>query len=105
MGKIDQKEIECRVTQAAVELHASQAWLFGSYARGDAGDNSDVDILFVIDSGHASRMQLIRSARHSLRDWHVAKDILVYQGKEFEGWKNVVGSLCYRVRQEGVQLL
>jgi len=92
MGKIDQKGIEYRIRQAAVELHASQAWLFGSYARGDSEYDSDVDILFVIDSRYASRMQMIHNARNSLRDWHVSKDILVYQEEGFDGWKRVVAS-------------
>jgi len=39
-----------------------------------------------------------------MRDWHVPKDILVYRYDEFQDWQKVVGSLCYRVKEEGVQL-
>ena len=103
MGRIDFEEIHGNVSRAAKELCASQAWLFGSYARGDATEDSDVDILFVTDDA-ASHLELIRAARKLMRDWHVPKDILVYRQDEFQDWQKVVGSLCYRVKAEGVCL-
>ena len=103
MGVIDIEEIQGEISTAAGKLHAREAWLFGSYARGEASEDSDVDILFVVDD-RSSHMKLIRSARKAMRDWHVAKDILVYRYDEFQDWQKVVGSLCYRVKEEGVQL-
>jgi len=103
MGMIDIEEIHTHISNAANKLHAREAWLFGSYARGEASENSDVDILFVVDN-QSSHMNLIRSARRLMRAWHVPKDILVYRQDEFQDWQKVVGSLCYRVKEEGVQL-
>jgi len=103
MDVIDMKEIHARVSMAASSLHAREAWLFGSYARGEASRNSDVDILFVVDDD-LPHMHLIRTARKLMRDWHVPKDILVYRSDEFQDWQKVVGSLCYRVKTEGVRL-
>jgi len=103
MGMIDIEEIRSNVSNAANKLHAREAWLFGSYARGEASEHSDVDILFVVDN-ESSHLQLIQSARALLRGWHVPKDILVYREDEFQDWQKVVGSLCYRVREEGMQL-
>jgi len=103
MGMIDIKEINTNILNAATKLHAREAWLFGSYARGQASEHSDVDILFVVDN-ELPHMDLIRSARRLMQDWHVPKDILVYRYDEFQDWKKVVGSLCYRVKEEGVQL-
>ena len=103
MGVIDVKEIHGRVSMAARRLHAREAWLFGSYARGEASENSDVDILFVVDDD-SPHLTLIRTARKLMRDWHVPKDILVYRNDEFQDWQKVVGSLCYRVKMEGVRL-
>jgi len=101
--KIDVEEIHGKVSIAAGKLHARQAWLFGSYARGEATEHSDVDILFVVD-GAASHHDLIRAARKLMRDWRVPKDVLVYRSEEFKDWQKVVGSLCYRVKREGVCL-
>ncbi len=103
MGMIDIEEIHANISNAADKLHAREAWLFGSYARGEASEGSDVDILFVVDN-ESSHLNLIRSARRLMRGWHVPKDILVYRHDEFQDWQKVVGSLCYRVKEEGVQL-
>jgi len=103
MGMIDIEEIHTNISNAAGRLHAREAWLFGSYARGEASEDSDVDILFVLDN-ESSHLNLIRTARRLMRDWHVPKDILVYRYDEFQSWQKVVGSLCYRVKEEGVQL-
>jgi len=103
MGVIDIEEIHKKVSTAAVKLHVKEAWLFGSYARGEASEDSDVDILFVVDN-NSSHLSLIGSARKAMRAWHVPKDILVYRYDEFQDWQKVVGSLCYRVKKEGVQL-
>jgi len=103
MGMIDIEEIHTQISNAANNLHAREAWLFGSYARGEASENSDVDILFVVEN-QSSHLNLIRSARKLMRTWHVPKDILVYRQDEFQDWQKVVGSLCYRVKEEGVKL-
>jgi len=103
MGVVDIEEIHNKVSTAAVKLNAKEAWLFGSYARGEASEDSDVDILFVVEN-NSSHLSLIGSARKAMRDWHVPKDILVYRKDEFQDWQKVVGSLCYRVKEEGVQL-
>jgi len=100
---INIEEINTNISSAADKLHAKEAWLFGSYARGEASENSDVDILFVVDN-QSSHLNLIRTARRLMRTWHVPKDILVYRQDEFQDWQKVVGSLCYRVKEEGVQL-
>ncbi len=103
MVKIDLEEIQGKVSSVAGKLHARQAWLFGSYAREEATENSDVDILFVVDDD-APHIDLIRTARKLMRDWRVPKDVLIYRPDEFQDWQKVVGSLCYRVKKEGVQL-
>jgi len=103
MGMIHIAEIQLNISNAADKLHAEEAWLFGSYARGEATEDSDVDILFVVNN-EASHLNLIRLARKLMRGWQVPKDILVYRHDEFHDWQKVVGSLCYRVKEEGVQL-
>jgi len=103
MGMIDIEEIHSNISNVADKLHAREAWLFGSYARGEASEDSDVDILFVVDN-ESSHLNIIRLARVLMRGWHVPKDILVYRLDEFQDWQKVVGSLCYRVKEEGVQL-
>jgi len=97
-------EIKTHICDAAAQLHAEQAWLFGSYARGEATEESDVDVMFVVNGASQSRMQHIQQVRRLLRSWKVAKDIVVYDVDEFNDWQKVVGALCYQVKKEGVHL-
>ena len=39
----------CRACNAVFEKKISDAWLYGSYARGDYDEESDVDILLTVD--------------------------------------------------------
>jgi len=99
---LTQEEIKAHITQAAKELHAQSAWLFGSYARGDAMEDSDVDMLFIVESD-LPRPKREALAYRLIRPWKVAKDILVYTPQEFDEWKSVKGSLCQRIATEGVR--
>jgi len=98
------REIEHFAQYAANVIHAKQAWLFGSFARGEASADSDVDLLFVIEKMENPRISYIQQVRKALRSWHVAKDILVYEQQEFDEWGEVSGALCHTVKHEGVVL-
>lgn len=77
--------------------------LFGSHARGDAGLDSDVDILVVIDMKGSKREKAIEIGR-VLHDIPVAKDILVSTTEEYEWRKDVTGTIEYPASHEGVIL-
>lgn len=44
---IEKKQIECWIHDLLEKYHASYAILFGSYARGEANENSDIDLIVV----------------------------------------------------------
>ncbi len=77
--------------------------LFGSRARGDAREDSDVDLLVVMktDAKPVYRSLPIRKA---LKDVHVSKDIVVYTPEEFQSWLPASASLAARAVKEGVEL-
>jgi uncharacterized protein len=66
--------------------------LFGSYARGGAGTDSDVDLLVVLRDVTARREKRldIRTALHGVG---VAKDIVVASPDEMERYRDVVGTI------------
>jgi len=97
-------EIEHFAQCAANAIHAKQVWLFGSFARGEATEDSDVDLLFVVEKMERPRIAYIQQARKALRSWHVAKDVLVYEQQEFDEWSEVAGALCHTAKHEGVIL-
>jgi uncharacterized protein len=46
---LTQEEIQKNVSDYFKDKPVKRVWLFGSYARGEADDNSDVDVLVDID--------------------------------------------------------
>ena len=77
--------------------------LCGSHARGDAGPDSDVDILVVLEIEGSKRAMTIEIGR-ILSDIPVAKDILVSTPEDYEWRKDVTGTLEYPASHEGVEL-
>jgi uncharacterized protein len=65
--------------------------LFGSYARGEAKPDSDLDLIIVEKepfSRNRSRWQEITKIRNSVSSYKVPKDILLFSIDEVEKWKN-----------------
>lgn len=74
--------------------------LFGSLARGDAGEESDVDLLVVlreIASKHDATVAILRE----LSDMPVFKDIVVTTPEEIAGRGEAIGSVLRPALMEG----
>ena len=74
--------------------------LFGSYARGDADEESDIDIL-IIQPSDLPRYKRSTPIRLALRGLFPSKDIVVYTPEEIEKWKSASTSFIASVLQEG----
>jgi predicted nucleotidyltransferase len=92
------------MAQKIVErFHPEKIILFGSYARGDASENSDVDLLVIL------RTPLPQPARSApmyslLRDYACGKDILVYAPEEVREYQALPMTLVHRALSEGIVL-
>ncbi len=84
-----------------VQLH--RLILFGSRARGDAREDSDVDLLVVMETGAKPAYRSL-PIRKALKDIHISKDIVVYTPEEFESWLPASASLPARAVKEGIEL-
>jgi predicted nucleotidyltransferase len=73
--------------------------LFGSQARGEAGPDSDVDLLVVMktDSKRRSAVEI----QVKLNGMGVPKDVIVITPDEFERRKDIVGTVAYPAHHEG----
>jgi len=60
------EEIKQRIEPVARKYGVSTIWLFGSYARGEANENSDVDLL--IEGGRIRTLFQLASLRLELED-------------------------------------
>jgi len=98
-------EILAQIVSAIVRVASpEQIILFGSHARGDAGPESDLDLL-VVESGTFDRTrsrqsELVRLWK-ALAHFMVAKDILVYNKEEVERWRGSVNHVIANALREG----
>ncbi len=94
------KLIAAMVQRIVSRFGPQKVILFGSYAKGRAGPDSDVDLLIVMP---------VRGSRHkkaveigvALHDIKVPKDLIVVTPEEFEWRKDVVGTIEWPAVREG----
>lgn len=77
--------------------------LFGSYARGNATVDSDVDLLVIAKSDEPPTKRSIPLYRE-LGDYMVPLDIIVRTPEEIEKYKEAPYSLIHAALKEGVTL-
>lgn len=93
------------MTEAIVEaVHPDRIILFGSWARGQATAQSDVDLL-IIEEGPfeeaQDRLSELTRLWRVLAPFRVPKDILLYTRSEFERWQHTSNHVIARAVREG----
>jgi len=74
--------------------------LFGSYARGAANSDSDVDLLVVMPVAGSKRRQATE-IDIALADRWLPLDLIVVTPEEFAAYKDIVGHILYPAVREG----
>jgi predicted nucleotidyltransferase len=77
--------------------------LFGSYARGDAGADSDLDLLVIVPGVQTPRQESTR-IRRALRGLLVPIDVIVATPEQIERYRDSIGLVYRAALQEGVVL-
>ena len=97
---ISEKQIRRIVNRIVRQFHPERVILFGSHARGQAGPDSDVDLLIVmpVDGQKREKQVQIRVALHDIR---IPKDIIVTTPDDFEWRKEIPGTIEYPAVKEG----
>jgi len=96
----DIQQVAKRLGQAA---NARQVILFGSYARGEATESSDVDLLIIAES-NLPRFKRSRALYKLLRPYPFGMDLLVYTPQEIETGRQSPVSFVSTVLREGKTL-
>jgi predicted nucleotidyltransferase len=78
----------------------SQVILFGSYARGDAKEDSDLDFLVIEAAPHDKFTEMVR-LRQVLRPLQIPVDVLVYSQAEIDQQQNSCATAVYWALREG----
>ncbi|HTY22978.1 MAG TPA: nucleotidyltransferase domain-containing protein [Desulfomonilaceae bacterium] len=81
-------------------IHPEKIILFGSYAAGEATEESDVDLLIVADTDLPVRQRFSAVSR-LLGDFPVAFDVILKTPEEYERTKSVVNHIVYFAEKYG----
>lgn len=100
LKKIDANLLRDIVDRILSVTQPEKIILFGSYARGDATEESDIDIL-IIQHSDLPRYKRATPIRLALRGLFPSKDIVVYTPEEVEEWKSASTSFIASVLREG----
>jgi predicted nucleotidyltransferase len=94
------EQIDAAVRILADAASPARIILFGSHARGDAREDSDVDFL-VIEPRVEDRAREMVRLRRLLRPLRVPADVLVYSDEDVARWGDQPGSALYWALREG----
>jgi predicted nucleotidyltransferase len=82
----------------------SRIILFGSYARNEAGKDSDLDLIIVEDRAFDQNRSKIRETAaiwRALAAIQISKDILLYSEEEYLRFKHTRNHVVYNAVKEG----
>lgn len=85
------------ITQA---MHPEKIYLFGSYADGKATDDSDVDLVVVMDSELAPHKRNV-ALKRLFPGRTFSLDAFVYTPQEFARYRDIPGTIVYNATHHG----
>jgi len=97
---VTQQALQSAILTLAESFQPEKIILFGSQARNDADQHSDVDLL-IITEVHGSRRDLMVKMDRALRGSGFARDIVILTPEEFERDKDISGTVARPAWQEG----
>ncbi|MEJ5311488.1 MAG: nucleotidyltransferase domain-containing protein [Anaerolineae bacterium] len=100
---IDEQILQEIVRRIVAEAQPSRVILFGSYGRGDADEDSDLDIMVIkpsVDNRYAEMIDLRKAVGYV----GAGVDVLVYSEAEYGRRSQVPGTVLYWARKEGTLL-
>jgi len=96
----DAELLQTIVQRIAEAIQPQKIILCGSWARGEHGPHSDVDILVIQESAQP-RPQRYAQVRRLFWGLGLPMDILVYTPEEFARYQSAPGSFTHTITQEG----
>lgn len=104
MVPVTDELIDQMVQTVVDEVDPDQVILFGSRGRGDAREDSDVDLIVIETEpfvGPRTRHKELARLYRALAGFHVAADVLVYCRSDVEYWRDSLNHVLARGLREG----
>lgn len=97
---ISSEQIQQAVERLVKAANPSKVILFGSYARGDETEDSDLDLM-VIEREVPNKFEEMVRLRQELRSLKIPVDVLVYSQNYVDEWGHLPGTALYWALTEG----
>jgi predicted nucleotidyltransferase len=105
MAELQVPQLQEMVSAIVAAVAPQEIVVFGSWAKGTAGPDSDIDLLVIqaepFGPGRGRRQEMVRIWR-ALAQFQVAKDVLVYSRDEVDHWRGALNHIIARALREGV---
>lgn len=97
------EEIKRRLVQVYNPL---EIYIFGSYSWGHPDEESDLDLLVVVDSigNEIERHRALVNGHRVLADLRFSKDILLFTKQEFDTKAAQITTLINKIKKQGKQI-
>ena len=90
------------VVRRLVEVyHPERIYLFGSTARGDAGPDSDYDLMVIVPDNAPRHLRQGKAGYRALRGTGVAADVQVWSQRDFDRQLHLRASFPSTIVREG----
>jgi len=99
--EVQDRDLAEVVKRLVAAYEPERIYLFGSAARGDAGPDSDNDLLVIVPDDASEERRRSRLAYNALRGTGIAADVLVCTHRYFEERLHLRASLPATVLREG----
>ncbi|GAC1641841.1 MAG: nucleotidyltransferase domain-containing protein [Chloroflexota bacterium] len=94
-------ELAQMVERLVSTFHPDRIYAFGSQVRGEAGPDSDIDLMIVVPPTSEPAHRLAQAAYHALPVHSLPLDILVMSRDEFARRSRAASSLPATILREG----
>lgn len=95
------KEVVHRLVDA---YHPMEIYLFGSYAWGKPTEDSDLDLLVVVENSNQKRYERPVRGLLALFGLNISKDLIVSTKEEFSKNSEDKSSLYFKIKHNGKRL-
>ena len=97
---LDEQTLQQAVDRIVAAAKPSRVIVFGSYGRGDATEDSDLDLMVIAPEVENKYEETIRLNR-IVGNVGTGVDLLVYSEREYQRRSQVPGTVLYWARREG----
>ncbi len=98
-------ELEAIVRKIIENSSAKEIILFGSHAKGNATEESDIDLCILLENGNYQKRNVLKKIRKSLiEDYRYPLDLLLYTVDEFREKSQLNITFENEIKEKGIKI-